>query len=107
MFSQEGHPVAFFSEKFNSKQNTPPTTRNLCCSTSFPLLAAFLIPNEFVLFSDHEALKHINNQKKLNPRHGKWVKFPQAYIVIKHKVGAENKVAEPLVKYYTCLELCP
>ena len=50
-----------------------------------------------MLYSDHEALKYINSQKKLNHRHGKWVSFLQEYsFVIKHKAGFENKVADAL-----------
>ena len=49
------------------------------------------------LFSDHEALKYINSQKKLNYRHGKWVSFLQEYtFVLKHKAGVENKTADAL-----------
>jgi len=35
----------------------------------------YLIYKEFVLFSEHESLKYINSQKKLNYRHGKWDSF--------------------------------
>ena len=54
-------------------------------------------PSKFVLYSDHEALKYVNSQKKLNHRHGKWVSFLQEYtFVIKHKSGAENKAVDSL-----------
>ena len=57
----------------------------------------YLISKEFVLYSDHEDLKYINSQKKLNHRHGKWVSFLQEYtFVIKHKAGTKNKAADAL-----------
>ena len=38
----------------------------------------YLLYKPFVLFSDHEALKFINHQHKLNPRNATWVEFLQA-----------------------------
>jgi len=39
----------------------------------------------------------LNSQKKLNPRHAKWVEYIQSYtFVLKHKAGTENKVADAL-----------
>ena len=35
----------------------------------------YLWPKEFVINSDHESLKHIRSQGKLNRRHAKWVEF--------------------------------
>ncbi|GJU46344.1 RNA-directed DNA polymerase [Tanacetum coccineum] len=56
----------------------------------------YLLSNEFVLFSDHEALKFINGQHKLKPRHAKWVEFIQAFsFVIRHKVGSDNQFYWP------------
>lgn len=39
----------------------------------------YLLVNEFILYSDHEALKYVQGQQKLNPCHAKWVEFLQAY----------------------------
>jgi len=57
----------------------------------------YLLPQEYVLYSDHEALRCLNSQKRLNARHSKWVEFLQDYtFVFKHKIGVENKDAEAL-----------
>jgi hypothetical protein len=38
----------------------------------------YLWPKEFVIHSDHESLKHIRSQGKLNRRHAKWVEFNES-----------------------------
>ncbi|WVZ52420.1 hypothetical protein U9M48_003476 [Paspalum notatum var. saurae] len=53
----------------------------------------YLWPKEFVIYSDHESLKHIRNQVKLNHRHAKWVEFIESFpYVIKHKKGKDNDI---------------
>ena len=37
----------------------------------------YLLPKEFILYIDHQDLKYLNIQGKLNQRHLKWVKFLQ------------------------------
>ena len=52
---------------------------------------------EFVIYSDHEALRYLHSQKKLNFRHSSWVEFLQRYyFVVKHRVGVKNKAADAL-----------
>jgi hypothetical protein len=59
---------------------------------------------EFVIHSDHESLKHIRSQGKLNRRHAKWVEFIESFpYVIKHKKGKENIIADALYRRYTLL----
>jgi hypothetical protein len=65
-----------------------------------------LLPQEFVLYSDHEALRYLNSQKKLNHRHGHWVEYLQAYsFVLKHKSGIENKATDALRHRVTLLSV--
>ena len=57
----------------------------------------YLLPKEFVLETDHSALKYLQSQEKLQARHAKWVSFLQEYLfIIKHRPGVENKVADAL-----------
>jgi len=57
----------------------------------------YLIQREFVLYSDHQALKFLQGQHKLSSRHAKWVSTLQEYTFsIKHKPGTLNKVADAL-----------
>ena len=63
----------------------------------YKLWRYYLLPQEFVLYSDHEVLKYLNSQKRLNARHIKWMEFLQDYtFVLKYKAGVENKVADTL-----------
>jgi hypothetical protein len=104
VLSQEGHPIAFFSEKLNETRKNYST-----CDVEFYAIIqalrhwwSYLIQREFILNSDHEALKHINTQASLNRRHGNWVAFLQEYtFVLKHKKGKCNQVAEAQSACYT------
>ncbi|RVW12431.1 Transposon Ty3-I Gag-Pol polyprotein [Vitis vinifera] len=61
----------------------------------------YLWPKEFVIHTDHESLKHLKGQGKLNRRHAKWVEFIETFpYVIKHKQGKENIVADALSRTY-------
>ena len=73
VLSQEGHPVAFFSEKLNGANKK-------YCTYDLEFYALvqtirhwqhYLSYKEFVLYSDHEALRYLNSQKKLNSRPAK------------------------------------
>ncbi|WVZ71195.1 hypothetical protein U9M48_019810 [Paspalum notatum var. saurae] len=62
----------------------------------------YLWPKEFVIHSDHELLKHIRSQAKLNKRHAKWVEFIESFpYIIKHKKGKDNVIADALSRRYT------
>jgi hypothetical protein len=59
---------------------------------------------KFVIHSDHEYLKHIHSQAKLNRRHAKWDEFIEYFpYVIKHKKGKDNVIAHALSRRYTML----
>jgi hypothetical protein len=57
----------------------------------------YLIPKEFVLYSDNHALQFVSQQEKLNQKHAKWVEYMHNFtFVIKHISGTANKVADAL-----------
>jgi len=57
-----------------------------------------------VIHSDHESLKHIRSQNKLNRRHAKWMEFIESFPYIrKHKKGKKNIIADALSRRYTML----
>ena len=57
----------------------------------------YLLPKEFILYTDHQALQYLNSQGKLNQRHLKWVEFLQSYtFFLKHRSGKSNRVVDAL-----------
>ena len=64
----------------------------------------YLLPKEFVIHSEHESLKYMKGQGKLNKRHAKWVEFLEKFTyVIKNKKGKSNVVADALSCNYALL----
>jgi len=59
---------------------------------------------EFIIHIDHETLKYLKSQHKLNKRHAKWVEFLEQFpYIIKYKKGKSNVVADALFRRYTLL----
>lgn len=66
----------------------------------------YLWPKEFVIHTDHESLKHLKGQQRLNKRHTKWVEFIETFpYVIRYKQGKENVVADALSRRYALLSI--
>lgn len=105
---QEGHPIAYFSEKLSG----PTLNYSTYDKELYALVRAlktwqhYLYPKEFVIHSDHESLKYIKGQGKLNKRHAKWVEFLEQFpYVIKHKKGKGNIVADALSRRHALLSM--
>ncbi|XP_040955920.1 uncharacterized protein [Gossypium hirsutum] len=106
VLTQDGRPIAYFSEKLNGAV----LNYLVYDKEMYALIRAletwqhYLWPKEFVIHSDHEALKHIKGQHKLNKRHAKWVEYLESFpYVIKYKKGKENIVVDALLRRYTLL----
>jgi hypothetical protein len=103
---QEGKPIAYFSEKL-SGASLNYSTYDKKLDALIHVLETwqhYLWPKEFVIHSDHESLKHIRGQAKLNKRHAKWVEFIETFpYIIKHKKEKENVIADTLSRHYTML----
>jgi hypothetical protein len=99
VLSQDNRPIAYFSEKLNdAKQNYSTYDKEFyAVIQDLKKWRHYLIPKEFVLYNDSQALQFITRQEKLNQKHVKWVEFMQKFtFVIKHIVGMANKVADAL-----------
>ncbi|PKI44503.1 hypothetical protein CRG98_035090 [Punica granatum] len=61
----------------------------------------YLWPKEFVIHIDHESLKQLKDQHKLNKRHARWVEFIETFpYVNRYKQGKENVVADVLSRSF-------
>ncbi|XP_016733955.1 uncharacterized protein [Gossypium hirsutum] len=106
MLTQNGRHIAYFSEKLNGFALDYLTYNN----EMYALIQAletwqhYLWPKEFVIHTDHEALKYLKGQHKLNKRHAKWVEYLESFpYVIKYNKGKENVVADALSRRYVLL----
>nr|XP_048328419.1 probable receptor-like protein kinase At5g18500 [Ziziphus jujuba var. spinosa] len=56
------------------------------------------------IHTNHDSLRHIKGQSKLQRRHAKWVEFIESFpYIIKYKQGKENIVADALSRRYTLI----
>jgi hypothetical protein len=103
---QEGKPVAYFREKLSGLVlNYSTYDKELYALVrTLETWQHYLWPKEFVIHSNHESLKHLRTQNKLNRRHAKWAEFIESFsYVIKHKKGKDNIIADALSRRYAML----
>ncbi|WVZ97827.1 hypothetical protein U9M48_043337, partial [Paspalum notatum var. saurae] len=103
---QEGKPVAYFSEKLSgaSLKYSTYDKELYALVRTLQTWQHYLWHREFIIHSDHEALKHIRTQTNLNRRHANLVEFIESFpYIIKHKNGKENVIADALSRRYTML----
>jgi len=74
VLTQERHPIAYFNEKLcDSKRRYSTYDKEFyAIIQSLEHWGDYLVVNEFILHSDHEALKYVQGQHKLNSHHAKW-----------------------------------
>ena len=77
VLSQGGRPIAYFSEKLQGAKANYSTydVEFYAIIQALRHWYAYLSQSDFILFSDHDALKHINSLDKLSARHALWVAY--------------------------------
>jgi hypothetical protein len=107
VLSQDNNHIAYFSEKLNDVKRKYSTYDKefYAVIQALEKWRHYLIPKEFVLYTDNQALQFITKQEKLNQRHAKWVEFMHNFtFVIKHISGSANKVTYALSKICLILQ---
>ncbi|KAH9780609.1 hypothetical protein KPL71_008138 [Citrus sinensis] len=91
---QEGRPIAYFSEKLSGAAlNYPTYDKELYALVrALETWQHYLWPKEFVIHTDHESLKHVKGQHKLNKRHARWELYADD-----HDFSVEYQVCEKTV----------
>lgn len=106
VLSQQARPVAFFSEKLSgirSRYNTY-DVEFYAVVQSIRHWRHYLVHRDFILYTDHDALKHLNSQVKVSSRHANWIAYLQQFtFTIKHKSGKLNRVADALSRRHSLL----
>ena len=78
---QEGPPIGYFGEKLSGTALKYPTYDKELHELVRALETRqhYLWRKEFVIHTDHESLKHLKGQHKLNKRHARWVEFIEMF----------------------------
>ncbi|RDX95944.1 Retrovirus-related Pol polyprotein from transposon 17.6, partial [Mucuna pruriens] len=89
---QEGRLITYFSEKLKgSHLNYLTYDREFhALVRALQMWQHYLLPKEFVIHTDHEGLKHLRRQGKLNKRHAK--------LIISREEGERDVVLKLLIK---------
>ena len=99
VLSQRGRPVAYYSEKLVGARGRYSTydIEFYAVVQAIKHWRHYLAHKEFILFTDHVALKYLGTQDKISSRHASWTSYLQHFtFVIKHQSGKLNKVADAL-----------
>jgi hypothetical protein len=102
---QEGKPIAYFIENLSGPSLNYSTYDKELYALVHVLETSqhYLWAKEFVIHSNHESLKHIRGQAKLNKRHAKWVELIKTFpYIIKDKKGKENVIADVYLDVMPC-----
>ncbi|RDX65756.1 Retrovirus-related Pol polyprotein, partial [Mucuna pruriens] len=103
---QESKPIAYFSEKLSGATlNYFSYDKELYALVkTLQIWQYYLWPREFIIHFDHQSLKFLKSQGKLQKRHAKWLEFIEMFpYVIEYKNGKENTMADALSRRYVLL----
>ncbi|GKB02931.1 putative reverse transcriptase domain-containing protein [Tanacetum coccineum] len=97
VLSQGGRHVAYFSEKLTKPKSSYSTydPEFYAVVQAVKHWCHYLFHKDFVLFTDHDSLRHIRTQDKVSHKHGCWLTFIEKFtFVVKHKSGVSYRAAD-------------
>lgn len=99
VLTQEGHPVAFFSQKLSSRMQQASTYHR----EMFAIIQAvskwrqYLLGRRFTIITDQQALRNLTNQTIQTPEQQKWLGKLVGYdFIIEYRPGKNNGTADAL-----------
>ncbi|KFK30814.1 hypothetical protein AALP_AA6G029600 [Arabis alpina] len=88
ILSQLGRPIAYYSEKIAGARSRYSTydVEFYAIVQAIRHWRHYLVHREFVLFTDHDALRHLDRQSKVSSRHASWIAYLQQFTLsIRHQ----------------------
>ncbi|CAA7058262.1 unnamed protein product [Microthlaspi erraticum] len=106
VLSQQERPIAYYSEKLAGVRGRYSTydVEFYAIVQAIKHWRHYLVHRDFVLFTDHDALRHLDSQVKVSARHASWIAFLQQFtFTIRHQSDKLNRVADALSRRHTLL----
>ncbi len=91
------HPVVYLSRKLFPRETRYSVVEKECLALKWALdsLKYYLLGRDFVIETDHKALKWLNSMKDTNSRLTRWFLSIQPFrFIVKHRPGVENIAAD-------------
>ena len=103
VLSQKGRHIAYFSEKLGGARGRY-TTYDIefyAIVQSIKHWRHYMVHKEFGLFTDHDALIHLDSQAKVSSRHAPWISYLQQFTFSICQSGMFNRVTGALSRLPT------
>ena len=104
---EDRHPIAFISRKLYPRETRYSTVEKECLAVKWALdsLRYYLLGRQFILETDHKALRWLERMKDTNSRITRWYLAMQPFkFEVHHIPGKENAMADYLSR---CPSECP
>ncbi|KAF8100257.1 hypothetical protein N665_0228s0012 [Sinapis alba] len=106
VLSHQGRPIAYYSEKLAGARS-----RYSIYDVEFYAIVQaikhcrhYLVHRKFILFTDHDALRHLDSQAKVSSRHASWIAYLQQFTFsFRHQSGKTKRVADALSRRHSLL----